>query len=223
MSGPSERSWSDDPNAPQLPYLLYTPEKDYFTGATIGAVVYGAQGYAPAYLSVLTLSARFIILGVVIALFFQCMSALLHPVHRTKKGIKWGLVAHTVAMFSFLTISHTINRNIFSISYIDAREFSGTDDLPPGPIGYQAFVNSEVTSIVSTLMFPFNQWLADGLLVSSAINSLPQILTRPLIQLYRCYIICSMNYWAIAFPCLMYLASFGACSSPPQADGDTFG
>ena len=30
-----------------------------------------------------------------------------------------------------------------------------------------------------------------------------------------------MNRWAMAFPCLMYLASVGACSSLPRAGGDT--
>ena len=28
-------------------------------------------------------------------------------------------------------------------------------------------------------------------------------------QLYRCYVIYSKNFWVIAFPCLMYLASLG--------------
>ena len=30
-----------------------------------------------------------------------------------------------------------------------------------------------------------------------------------------------MNHWAMAFPYLMYLASVGTCSSPPNAGGDT--
>ena len=30
-----------------------------------------------------------------------------------------------------------------------------------------------------------------------------------------------MNHWVMAFPYLMYLASIGTCSSPPQAGGDT--
>jgi hypothetical protein len=30
-----------------------------------------------------------------------------------------------------------------------------------------------------------------------------------------------MNHWVMAFPYLMYLATVGTCSSPPQADGDT--
>ena len=96
------------------------------------------------------------------------MGALLHPIHPTTKGVKWGLVAHTVAMFSFLTIGGTINRDIFSHAYVDDREFSGVDGLPTGPSGYQAFAYStqNTISVVASLMFPFNQWLADGLLVS---------------------------------------------------------
>jgi hypothetical protein len=126
---------------------------------------------------VLTLSVRLGILGIVVILFFQCMSALLHPVYRTNKGIKWGLVAHTLTMFSFLTIGFAINRNVFSNSYIDSREFPGANGLFPGPIGYQAFANSthKVTSIISTILFPFNQWLADGLLVSSISDFCPGV------------------------------------------------
>ena len=33
----------------------------------------------------------------------------------------------------------------------------------------------------------------------------------PLLKLYRCHVIYAMNYWIIAFPCLMYLASVGMC------------
>jgi hypothetical protein len=92
------------------------------------------------------------------------MSALLYPVHRTNKDIKWGLVAHTVAMLVFSTIPAAINRNVLSISYIDNREFPG------GSIEYKSILNSTQV-FVSVVMFPFNQWLADGLLVSSAPGS----------------------------------------------------
>ena len=37
-----------------------------------------------------------------------------------------------------------------------------------------------------------------------------------ILQLYRCYVIYAMNYWAIAFPCLMFLASLGMQSSSLQ-------
>ena len=122
---------------------------------------------------------RLTVLGVVVALFFQCMSGLLYPIRPTTKGIQWGLVVHTVAMFSFLTIGVGINRDVFSISYIDGREFPGDEILLPGPCGYETFVyvTYGAISIVSGLMFPFNQWLADGLLVSSVSNSVVQCLT----------------------------------------------
>ena len=32
-----------------------------------------------------------------------------------------------------------------------------------------------------------------------------------------------MNYWVIAFPCLMYLTSFGTCQILLQADGHSPG
>lgn len=81
--------------------------------------------------------------------------------------------------------------NLQSISFIDNREFPGWDGgLPPGPFGYEQLIYNKAISFVPHIMFMLNTWLADGLL------------------LYRCYIIYSMNYWVIAFPCLMYLASF---------------
>lgn len=105
------------------------------------------------------------------------MSALLHPAHPTAKGIRWGLVAHTVAMFSFLTIGAAINREIFSISYIDNRKFPGADGSLPGPIGFQSsdFSSQEFIRYIAIGTFPLNQWLADGLLVSSASDSVARV------------------------------------------------
>ena len=40
-------------------------------------------------------------------------------------------------------------------------------------------------------------------------------------QLYRCYVIYGMNYWAIAFPFVIYLASWGMCSNSLQIKGGT--
>ena len=33
--------WSDNPNAPKIPYVLYYVEKVYFAGFVIGAIFYG--------------------------------------------------------------------------------------------------------------------------------------------------------------------------------------
>jgi len=117
------------------------------------------------------------------------MSALFNPINRAIEGIRWGLVAYTAAMFSIITILVAMNLNILSVSYIDNRAFPGNDGIPPGPFGYQLLLYSKPISIVPNFMFLLNSWLADALL------------------LYRCYIIYSKNIWAIAFPCLMYLAS----------------
>jgi hypothetical protein len=105
------------------------------------------------------------------------MSALLDPVHHTTKAIKWGLVAHTLAMLFTSTIAVAINRNVFSSSFIDHREFHGVEDYPSGPIGYYPFIvtNGGALMDVSYLMFPLNQWLADGLLVSPASDSVAQV------------------------------------------------
>ena len=163
---------------------------------------------------------RFIFLGIVIALFFQCMSALLNPVYRTKKAVKWGLVTHTVTMFSVLTIGMTINRRTFSTAYIDNRGVHIADPYPSGPLEYLKSPNSALQTMqtIAFLSSPIKQWLIDGLLVSSASSPVAQVsdARRPL-QLYRCYVIYSKNYWATAIPGLMYLASIGMWLSPPQA------
>ena len=97
------------------------------------------------------------------------MGALLDPASRTKGGIKWGLVAHTAAMFSFVTIYTGMSLNLQSISYVDNRAF------PAGPLVYQLSISTQAVSIVPNIMFPLNQWLADGFLVRSALNSVAQV------------------------------------------------
>lgn len=159
--------WSDGPNAPKIPSWLYLSEKGTFAGTVIGAILH----------------------GVVIALFFQCMGALLNPVNKIKGGIRWGLVAHTVAMFLFFMISTVIFFDGVSTAYIDERSFPGTPDLPPGPLEVGYLSSSSPVSALQEAMIPVNQWLADGLL------------------LYRCYVIYSMNYWVMILPCLLYFAS----------------
>lgn len=119
-----------------------------------------------------------IILGVVIVLFFQCMSALLNPVNSTRGGIKWPLVAYTVVMFSIVTLSNAIGLDIRSISYIDNREFPGVDgELPPGPVGYENLIIFEAISILPSITFFLNNWLADGFLVSRVKLMSPRCLT----------------------------------------------
>ena len=148
------------------------------------------------------------------------MGALLYPVHPTTKGTRWGLVAHAAAMFSFLTIGCAINRDILSTSYIDDREFPDAEGrFFDGPFGYLNFFlwDKQGINYVSYFMFPFNQWLADGFLVSSASNSaaLAGVSRSSLLQLYRTFVIYSMSYWAIALPFLLYLASIGTCLNLP--------
>lgn len=118
-------------------------------------------------LSLLTsVSVRLTILGTVILLFFQCMGALLDPINRMRGGIKWALVAHTVAMFSALTSGAAMGLNLDPIVYINNREFPGTTLFAPGPIGYQRLIYSDAISVVPNALAFFNTWLADGFLVS---------------------------------------------------------
>ena len=124
----------------------------------------------------LTPSVR-VIVGIIIVLFFQCMAALFNPVHRRGERVKWWLVSYTVVMCSVATVLTAMNLYVQSISYIDNRKFPGVGDSPPpGPLGYQVFSNSTPLVIIPNTMFVLNNWLADGLLVSSLFDT---VFTRP--------------------------------------------
>jgi len=146
MSDSSEKPWFGGPYAPQIPYREYIAEKRNFAGCLIGAIVY----------------------GIVIVLFFHCMAALLGPASHTGGVVKWGLVVHTGAMFTFLTILFATLLDIQSISYIDNRAFPGADGAPwAGPVAYQLFIYSKAISVFPLVMFLLNNWLADGLFALS--------------------------------------------------------
>ena len=98
------------------------------------------------------------------------MGVLLSPINSMKKSTQWMLVAHTVALFSFITIPFGIGLNDLSILYINTREFPGSHGIPPGPLGYKDVLVTEAASIFFNVMFPLNQWLADGLLVRPVLN-----------------------------------------------------
>ena len=101
------------------------------------------------------------ILGIVVALFFQCMATLFDPVHHRGEGIKWGVISYTVIMFSFATVFTATNLNIQALSHIDNREWTG------GPLNYQEIFSPDALSIIPTVVFLLNNWLADGFLVGS--------------------------------------------------------
>ena len=210
MSEPdsSEKPWSNNPNAPQIPYSWYLAEKTTFAGILISAILYGAPTHMSVYLPSPT---QPIIVGITVVLFFQCMGALLNSVNHARRSVKWGLIAHTTTMFLFVTIYTATTLDILSITHIDNRNFPGVNGvLPPGPVGYGLFALSNPIGIVPAVMFLLNNWLADGLLVSFAPNSdvwMPNNMV--LLQLHRCSVIYAMKYWVIAFPCLIYLASVG--------------
>lgn len=154
------RPWSNATDAPQVPYVVYFHEKVNMAGTALDAISY----------------------GVVIVLFFRCMDALLNPINRKMEGLKWPLVAHTVAMFSFVTINCGMNLALQSFAYVDNR------GPTPGPYNFEyCTLYSNPMNTIPEVMFFLNMWLADGLL------------------LYRCWIIYGMNYRVIAFPCLIYL------------------
>ena len=175
MSDSQEIPWTDNPNAPKVPYYLYIEEKAYFAGILIASILYGLYEAAPPYvlLTVLNLSVR-LILGILIVLFSQCITGLLNPANRRREAIKRGLVSYTVVMFLVATVLTGMGLNLGSISFIDNREFPGIDGVvAPGPLGYQVLINSSALRIVPSFMFLLNYWLADGLLVSPSFNLPP--------------------------------------------------
>ena len=166
MSESQEPPWSNNPNAPKIPYSLYLEEKADFAGMLIASVLYGTykMSYAHACIAV-SLFVRFVP-GILIVLFFQCIVALFNPINRKGAGVKWGLVSYTMTMFSIATVLTGMALNLESISHIDNREFPGVKgEFSPGPIGYQLSIWSGVLVIPPRLMFLLNNWLSDGLLV----------------------------------------------------------
>ena len=178
MSDSQQQPWSDNPNAPKIPYYAYLDEKAWFAGIVVSSILYGTPKTRS------SIHAHFICsvnLGIIIVLFFKCMVALFNPAHRRGERVKWGLVSYTAIMFALVTIETATNLDVQSASSIDNREFPGIDDLiPPGSYGYQLFISPEALSIIPNVMFLLNNWLADGLLVSSPFGtSFARCLTPP--------------------------------------------
>ena len=123
--------------------------------------------HLPARLSVLISFGR-LVLGIATVVFFRCMTGLFDPAHRRGERVKWGLVSYTTAMFSILTVLIVISSDILSIMFIDSRQFPGVVGLvPPGPYGYLLYISPMAISALPDAMVILNNWLADGLLVSS--------------------------------------------------------
>ena len=106
-------------------------------------------------------------------LFFECLTALLDPVHRRGERIKWGLVSYTVVMFSLATVNIAMNPHIQLISYVDNR------DIRFGPYGYSSSTLFNAVVVVPQAAFRLANWLGDGLLVSPLFGT---AFTRPRAQ-----------------------------------------
>lgn len=85
-------------------------------------------------------------------------------------------------MFSALTLNNATSLDLYPISYIDNRDFSGTPFS--GPYGYQWLLYAKAIGIIPSVMFVLNTCLADGFLVSSMLNqpriALPQAISADL-------------------------------------------
>ena len=112
------------------------------------------------------------ILGIAVALFFRCMNALLNPVTSKKRAIKWVFVFHTTAMFSIVTALTAIKAYILFSNYSGYLKFRPLLGNTTGPIRY---LRIDEDSAAFNILFTLNQWLADGLLVSSISESFTQL------------------------------------------------
>ena len=99
-------------------------------------------------------------------LFFNCTTALFNPVYRRGEGIKWGLVSYVVITFLLVTVYTATKAHILSICYVDNRNFPGG-----GPWEYLEAKSYTAIFIIARAAFNLNNWLADGLLVSSLFDS----------------------------------------------------
>jgi len=106
------------------------------------------------------------------------MVALLNPPHGREEGIKWWLVLYIMAMFSFVTVYAATNLYIQSNSFIDNRQ-GFPEELISGPLDYQFSIMTMDLGLIPNVMFNLNNWLADGLLVSSLFDATP---THPGVQ-----------------------------------------
>ena len=104
------------------------------------------------------------------------MVALLSSGDRAKRDVRWGLVAYTMALFSFLTIALGIDLYLDRTLFIDNREFPGNDISPPGPLGYSDSITYDVINLVYFILYPLTQWLNDGFLVCSTSNTVVLVL-----------------------------------------------
>ena len=162
--------WSDNPNAPNIPYRVYLDEKANFAGYILSSILYGTPD-TPLPISP-SVRAHTMFPGIVIVVFFQCMAALFDPVHRRGEPVKWGLVSYVVVMFSLATVQTAINLHILSMSYIDDRKFPGFEgSMLPGPLAYQLLRFSLPLGLTPSVMYHLSNWLADGLLVSFSLDA----------------------------------------------------
>ena len=177
MFDPQEESWSDDPNTPKISYDMYLDEKTWFAGVLISSIFYGTGETSPHARPPIRAHFFRFILGIAVTVFFKCMAALFNPAYRRGEPVRWGLVSYTVTMLLLVTIRTTMQLIVQSISYIDNREFPGTENGSlPGPYGYQLLVVPNVINVTQSIVFALSNWLADGLLVSSSFGD---ALTHP--------------------------------------------
>ena len=161
--------WSDNPNSPKVPYEEYLYEKVWFAGVLIASMFYGTRETSPRARPPTHPHFVSFILGVVVAVFIQCMTALFDPIYRRGEPIKWGIISYTVAMFLLVTIETAMQLNTQSVSYVDNRECQSMLTVL-GTYQGPEFIPRAI-SITQNIMFTSNNWLADGLLVSSSFSA----------------------------------------------------
>ena len=214
--------WSDNPNAPQIPLSLYTWEKTAFAGYFVGSIFHGRPAHVFVHRRSLHCSihhSRYRRRSI-LSMYYRAVQS-----NKPREGRhRVGTRGPYRSPFCERDGIHR-HRLLYSIRILHQRQ-----RVPwrrwPASWTHRILVDPQVRPPRNRCKFrdpaesvagrwPFGEFYLK--------LSRPGIQPQPLPQLYRCYIIYNMNYWAVVFPFVMYLASWGACSSSLQANNGTLG
>ena len=103
------------------------------------------------------------------------MSALLNPVNRGTRAVKWGLVVQTSVMFTLVTVYSATYIDSQLVYYIDHRLYGDIISFAALPLEHDGLFGVDAIFVVPTFLFISNQCLADGFLVSAVLYSTAQV------------------------------------------------
>ena len=207
MSSSPEPLWSNNPNAPQIPYPLYFREKATLDETFIAAILYGLSSLHPptrVQRVFLTFNPRDCYCSVLP--MYKCIA---ESSQSCGRGYQVGThVAHCDHVLAYYHSGRNALQQAIHFLRLQPNIPWWTHQIPGCQFrkADQHFFERHVSPEPVASRWPSGKFffyqLGDHVLNDC----------RLFPQLYRCYVIYSMNYWAIAFPCLIYFAS--VCTYP---------